>query len=237
MTTEYLTSMTLDYDQVVCDLEVCDIVEFSRVKYSHYAFYIGNGVFVHVTGDGDRNKGGTKGTKCAQTLRTIANRDPCRINNLEAARFWQDVGSARGPAQRRSISDAKRRALEGLTLDGNGEPLLGVENGITVNYALMGWNCERYCTHWRYDCDGFSQQAYNGFINSTLGSAQRVLDTSAAVYFHAIDDAPVILKPVCAVVGTVNKVAAVTVGTGKAVIDGATSLTVGAMESVFKLFK
>jgi hypothetical protein len=235
--TEYLTSMTLDYAKVERDLKVCDIVEFNRLTYSHYAFHIGNGIFVHVTGDSDRGKGGGKGTKCAQTLRTIANKDACRINNLEAARLWQDVGSARGPTEERSVSNAKRLALDGIKLDGNGKPLLGIENGKTVSYHLMGWNCERYCTYWKYDCDGFSQQAYNGAISSTLGNGQRMLDAAAAGYFHVMDDAPVVVKPLCAVAGGIVKAGAITVGTGKAVVDGATSFTVGAFESVIKLFK
>lgn len=32
------------------DLDECDIIEFNRVKYSYYSFYIGNGICVNVTG-------------------------------------------------------------------------------------------------------------------------------------------------------------------------------------------
>lgn len=161
---EYLTSMTLDYDKVLRDLKDCDIVEFNRFTYSHYAFHIGNGVFVHVTGNEGENKGGSKGTKCAQHLRSIANNYPCRINNLEAAKAFQEVGVGDfSRLKTRSVADAKRLALSSLSLDENGNPLLGTENGITVTYHLFAMNCERYCTHWKYECDGFSQQVI-GFL-------------------------------------------------------------------------
>ncbi|XP_037041761.1 uncharacterized protein LOC119079208 [Bradysia coprophila] len=237
---EYLTSMTFDYDEILRELKDCDIVEFNRLKYSHFALHIANGVFVHVTGNEGENKGGSKGTKCAQHLRSIAKNDPCRINNLEFAKAFQEVGAGDfGRLKTRSVADTKRLALTGLRLDINGHPLLGTDNGITVTYDLLGWNCERYCTYWKYDCDGFSQQAYNGVVSTTIGNAQRLCDGAAAGYFRAVesDEVPFVAKPFCAAAGCVMKGAAITVGTGKAVVDGATSLLYGIGNGVMNLFE
>lgn len=171
---EYFTSMTFDYDQILRDLKVCDIVEFNRWKYSHFAFHIGDGIFVHVTGNEGERKGDSKGTKCAQHLLSIVDNCSCRINNLEFAKAFQEVGGGnlKSKLKKRSLTDAKRLALKGLRLDENGDPLLGIGNGVTVTYALMGWNCERYCTYWKYDCDGFSQQVSSCHFSSSKSDHQ-----------------------------------------------------------------
>lgn len=46
-----------------------------------------------------------------------------------------------------------------------------------------------------------------------------------------------VVRPLCAVAGAAEKVGAVTVGTTKAVMDGATSVAVGAITGITRLFK
>lgn len=72
-----------------------------------------------------------------------------------------------------------------------------------------------------------------------MGNAQRVCDGVAAGYFKAAgsDKVPIVAKPLCVAAGCYVKAAAITAGTGKAVMDGATSVVVGFTEGVVNLFK
>lgn len=65
-------------EKLLSELTECDIVEFNRVYYSHYALYIGNGICVHV----EAPAGGKKGRKYAQLLTIIAGQSPCRIREF-----------------------------------------------------------------------------------------------------------------------------------------------------------
>lgn len=72
-----------------------------------------------------------------------------------------------------------------------------------------------------------------------MGNAQRICDAAAAGYFKAVesDQVPIVAKPFCAAAGCVVKGAAITAGTGKAVVDGATSVMFGLGNGVINLFK
>lgn len=141
----------------------CDIVEFNRITYSHFAFYIGNGICVHVnpndgskdsstsTDSSSKSKRLKSGTKRAERLVDIAGRDCVRLNNVEVTAFQLGVN-------RRSKNDAIQLAIRGLPVDDDGQIVIG--KSIECRYHLMSAeNCEGWCTYWRYDVpDGWSMQ-------------------------------------------------------------------------------
>lgn len=137
-------------------ISLCDIVEFNRGTYSHYGFYIGNGICVHVQapdksslGSSSSSSSSTRisktysGTKVAEQLTKIAGVDCVRVNNAEYTAFQLGVN-------RRPDNEAKRLAISGLPTDCSGEVILG--RSINVTYFLVSSNnCEGWCTHWRYN--------------------------------------------------------------------------------------
>lgn len=142
----------------------CDIVEFNRITYSHYGFYIGNGICVHVQAPNGKSLGSSSrssssgsrvssksGTKVAERLTKIAGYDYVRVNNAEFAAFQLGVN-------RRPENQAKRLAISELPVDGNGDVIIG--RSINVEYFLVSSNnCEGWATYWRYNHDsGFSIQ-------------------------------------------------------------------------------
>jgi hypothetical protein len=138
------------------ELEECDIIEFNRLKYSHFGFYIGDGICVNVTGpDGESSslKNFPKGIKQAERLVDIAGHDyrynKVRVNNcvLTATTLRADT---------RPKSEAINKALEGLERDSNGKVIL--KEPIVYEYNLMCNNCEHFATRCRYYGDGFSTQ-------------------------------------------------------------------------------
>lgn len=128
----------------------CDIVEFNRLTYSHYGFYIGNGICVHVQGPDkissdlvESSGDSTNGIKVAELLIKIAAGDCVRVNNAEFTACQLGVN-------RRPEKEALKLALSDLPVDFNGEVILGRSK--KVSYFLLGSNnCEGFSTHWRYD--------------------------------------------------------------------------------------
>lgn len=141
-------------------INLCDIVEFNRITYSHYGFYIGNGNCVHVQapsgssfGSSSRSSssssissgsnGGSLGTKVAEQLTRIAKGDGVRVNNAEFTAFQLGV-------KRRSVPEAIQLAINGLPIDSDGNVIL--DRSINVSYFLVSSNnCEGWSTYWRYD--------------------------------------------------------------------------------------
>ncbi|KAJ6643368.1 Phospholipase A and acyltransferase 2 [Pseudolycoriella hygida] len=167
-------------------INLCDIVEFNRITYSHYGFYIGEGVCVHVqapdkssiaSSSRSSSSSSTKrsksylGTKVAEHLIKIAAGDFVRVNNAEFIAFRLGVN-------RRSTSNALELAKKDLPLDLNGNLILGTS--INVEYFLLSSNnCEGWSTYWRYNHpQGFSIQATNGAIHSMIGTVERFTDSA-----------------------------------------------------------
>lgn len=158
----------------------CDIVEFNRITYSHYGFYIGNGICVHVQAPNTssigsssrssssrsrRNSKSNSGTKVAERLIKIAGADCVRVNNAEFTAFQLGVN-------RRPEKEAKQLAISDLPVDCNGDVVLG--KSINVTYFLVSSNnCEGWSTYFRYNHPtGWSIQVilykYKFLVNQTL---------------------------------------------------------------------
>lgn len=149
-------SSYMDAPKLLDSVKVGDIIEFNRITYSHYAFYIGGEICVHVTapentfGCSSLSKSGKTGGKCAQLLVEIANGDRCKINNKE----W--IVSSRKVGVRNAV-DAIRLATKTLPRDSNGESILN--ECVDEDYLISNRNCEGWATYWRFDLpDGFSVQ-------------------------------------------------------------------------------
>lgn len=160
-----LTSWTTP-ENLLKSISPCDIVEFNRISYSHYGFYIGNGICVHVqapdkvslgsssrpsssssstssSSSSRRSSKGRLGTKVAEQLIKIAAGDWVRVNNSEVTAFQLGVN-------RRPEKEAKQLAISGLPTDESGNVIIG--QSINVSYFLVGYeNCEGWSTHWRYN--------------------------------------------------------------------------------------
>lgn len=148
-------------------IQLCDIVEFNRITYSHYGFYIGDGICVHVQAPNETSLGSScrssssssgrrsksdYGTKVAEFLVNIAGIDGVRVNNAEFSAF--QLGVSRRPAV-----EAIKLAVLGLPVHNKRVVL---SKSINVPYFLVSsQNCEGYSTHWRYDHPhGWSIQVY-----------------------------------------------------------------------------
>lgn len=147
---ETLTSWTTAAN-LLKSISPCDIVEFNRLTYSHYGFYIGNGICVHVQApDGSISRSSSSkssksdyGTKVTELLITIAAGDCVRVNNAEFTAFQLGV-------KRRPQKEAIKLALSDLPVDNKGNVILG--RSIKVPYFLLSsHNCEGFSTHWRYN--------------------------------------------------------------------------------------
>lgn len=160
-----LTSWTTA-ENLLKSINVCDIVEFNRITYSHYGFYIGNGICVHVQApDGSLGSSSASssrktfksdsGTKVAERLIKIAGGDYVRVNNAELTAFQLGVN-------RRSENEAIQLAVTDLPVDCNGDVILG--RSINVTYFLVSSkNCEGWSTYWRYNHPyGWSIQVISG---------------------------------------------------------------------------
>jgi hypothetical protein len=137
-------------------VKVCDIVEFNRLTYSHFAFYIGEGICVHVqapdgsfspfsssSSSGGGSSGCRLGTKVAERLVSIAKGSIVRINNFETVAGQLNV-------KKRLTSDAVRLALNNLPVDSDGKVILG--HSVPVSYCVISANnCEGWATYWKYD--------------------------------------------------------------------------------------
>jgi hypothetical protein len=182
--------------QLQNELKICDIIEFNRVHYSHFALHIGGGVCVHVTGP---DEGGSlfqskstrttcslkerpsPGSKVAEHLLTIANKSRVRINNSELTAYQLGV-------KERETQVAISLALEGLPTDAQGAPLLG--HPIPVNYSVVSSdNCEGWATFWKYEHkSGWSIQAGNGLIHATIGTMERLSEGVVALAEDTLED-------------------------------------------------
>lgn len=149
-------------ENLLKSVSLCDIIEFNRITYSHYGFYIGNGICVHVQAPNRSSLGSLSrssssssasssvgrlkeghGTKVAEPLVNVAGSDFVRVNNSEVTAFQLGVN-------RRPQEEAKKLALSGLPVDKNGDVILG--QSINVEYFLVSSNnCEGWATYWRYD--------------------------------------------------------------------------------------
>lgn len=152
-----LTSWTTPVN-LLKTISPCDIIEFNRIKYSHFGFYIGNGICIHVQAPDESSLDGIcsnsekrRGTKVAQRLIDIAGRDVVRVNNAEVTAFQLGVN-------RRPKNEAIQLAMKGLPVDESGNVQVG--QSIKVCYFLVSaQNCEGYSMHWRYDVPyGWSMQ-------------------------------------------------------------------------------
>lgn len=132
-------------------IRTCDIVEFNRISYSHFGFYIGNGICVHVQGpygsssqsSKENNSKSKSGIKLAERLVDVAGRDLVRINNSELTAFQFGV-------KKRSEIDAIQLAISGLPTGCNGDVVL--RSSISVPYFVCSsQNCEGWSTFWKYD--------------------------------------------------------------------------------------
>jgi len=142
------------------ELESCDIIEFNRLTFSHFGFYIGDGICVHVTRP-DRGMSSSfssskkfhKGMKQAERLEDIAGFDrrynKVRINNTLMTAFQLGL-------KKRSTSDAIHKALVGLKRDKNGKVML--REPVPYDYNLVYNNCEYFATRCKYFGVGFSIQ-------------------------------------------------------------------------------
>ncbi len=159
-----LTSWTTP-EKLLKSVRLCDIVEFNRVTYSHFGFYIGDGVCVHVQAPNSSSLGSSStssfsrsktdsGTKLAERLVDIAGGDFVRVNNSEVTAFQLGVN-------RRPANEATQLALNGLPIDYSGNVILG--RSINVTYFLVSSNnCEGWSTFWRYNHPyGWSMQVCN----------------------------------------------------------------------------
>jgi hypothetical protein len=142
------------------EIEECDIIEFNRLTYSHFGFYIGDGICINVTGpDGGMSSSSSckknfpKGMKQAEKLLHIAGYDrrynKVRVNNCVL------IATTLGLTPR-SKRDAINKALEGLKRDSNGKVML--EEPIEYDYNLLHNNCEFFATRCKYEKYGFSIQ-------------------------------------------------------------------------------
>jgi len=142
------------------ELEECDIIEFNRLTYSHFGFYIGDGICVNVTGpDGGMSSSSScsknfpKGMKQVERLVDIAGYDyrynKVRVNNCVLTAVTLGVDT-------RSKSEAINKALEGLKRDSNGKVIL--KEPIDYDYNLICNNCEYFATRCRFYGNGFSIQ-------------------------------------------------------------------------------
>lgn len=132
-------------------LEKCDIIEFNRIHYSHFGFYIGDGICVNVTGpDGDMSSSSSwnnfpKGMKQADTLVDIAGYDnfknKVRVNNGVLTAAMMSLVT-------RDEEEAINQALEGLRRDRSGKVIL--KKPIDYDYNLIHNNCEYFATRCRY---------------------------------------------------------------------------------------
>ena len=149
------------------ELEECDIIEFNRLTYSHFGFYIGDGICVNVTGpDGgmsssSHSKNFPKGMRQAERLVDIAGYDhrynKVRVNNCVLTATTLNL-------EPRSKSSAINKAIEGLKKYSDGKVIL--EEPVGYDYNLIGNNCEYFATRCRYFGTGFSIQA-RSFFKST----------------------------------------------------------------------
>lgn len=138
-------------------VQVGDIIEFNRITYSHYAFYIGQGICVHVTSpnttfcSSSLCNAGKTGGKCAKRLIEIANGDKCRVNNHTTFTMFRNVCVRR-------VNDAIKLATNKLPRNSKGELIL--DECVKEDYRLVSnKNCEGWATYWRFDVPaGFSLQ-------------------------------------------------------------------------------
>jgi len=110
------------------------------------------------------------GTKVVELLIKIAGNDGVRINNVEFMAFQLGV-------KRRPAVEAIKLATSGLPVNWKNEVIPGIS--IKMLYFLVSNNnCEGWATYWRYDhhC-GWSIQAANGVMHSTIGTVERFSDT------------------------------------------------------------
>lgn len=147
-------------EKLLDSVMVCDIIEFNRWTYSHYGFYIGDGICVHLTSPDDTtfsssssnstSKAMKNGGKCAQLLIDIANGGSCRVNNKISFTSGRDF-----PV--RNVDDAIQLATNNLPGHPNGQLILG--ESVVENYHLISnKNCEGWATYWRFELYiGFSK--------------------------------------------------------------------------------
>ncbi|XP_037045835.1 phospholipase A and acyltransferase 3-like [Bradysia coprophila] len=198
-----LTSWTTA-ENLLKSISPCDIVEFNRITYSHFGFYIGDGICVHVQAPSNTSLGSSSrssssssrrrlkegyGTKVAEPLVKIAGHDFVRVNNSEVTAFQLGVN-------RRPEEEAKKLAVSGLPVNNNGNVIIG--QSINVEYFLVSSNnCEGWSTYWRYNHpSGWSIQSTNAVFNSTIGTVERFTESIAccADSILADDNSPMYKK-------------------------------------------
>lgn len=111
---------------------VGDLVEIRRELYSHWTVYVGNGNVIHLVDYISR-----KAKVLCQKLEDVAEKNLCRVNNLERA------ANKRG-LRAKSERDIKDTAFEML------------DN--VIDYDLLNNNCEHFSTYCRYGLK-FSEQS------------------------------------------------------------------------------
>ncbi|XP_029563992.1 phospholipase A and acyltransferase 4 [Salmo trutta] len=151
-------------------MEIGDMIEINRGEYNHWALYIGNGDVIHlVTPDGSSKSGfwsafsssspslSCKGTVTIEKLKDVAAGSPYKTYNYLDNKY-------------------KPRPTDVIMGD------VDKMRGRTIQYGLLGNNCEHFVTFLRYG-KSESQQAddfmKNLFIGSGLLGGVAVVATAA----------------------------------------------------------